>query len=37
VNETTGATFAAQPFPPFVKNIIETGGLVEATRAKLGK
>jgi 3-isopropylmalate/(R)-2-methylmalate dehydratase small subunit len=35
-NETTGQTFQAQPFPPFVKDIIEQGGLVEATRAKLG-
>jgi 3-isopropylmalate/(R)-2-methylmalate dehydratase small subunit len=35
-NETTGQSFSAQPFPPFVKNIIESGGLVEATKAKLG-
>ncbi len=33
-NESTGAVFAAQPFPPFVKDIIERGGLVERTRAK---
>ena len=36
VNETTGATYTAQPFPPFVKEIIESGGLVEATKAKVG-
>jgi 3-isopropylmalate/(R)-2-methylmalate dehydratase small subunit len=36
VNETTGATFTAQPFPQFVKDIIERGGLVESIRAKMG-
>lgn len=35
-NETTGATFAAQPFPPFIKDIIEGGGLVEAAKKKVG-
>lgn len=35
-NETTGATFTAQPFPPFVKDIIEKGGLIPAVREKLG-
>ena len=35
-NETTGATFTAQPFPPFIKEIIEQGGLVDAARGKLG-
>jgi len=35
-NETTGETFQAQPFPPFVKDIIERGGLVESIKAKLG-
>lgn len=35
-NETTGAVWQAQPFPPFVRDIIESGGLVEATKAKLG-
>ena len=35
-NETTGSTFQAQPFPPFIKDIIEQGGLVQSTRAKLG-
>jgi 3-isopropylmalate/(R)-2-methylmalate dehydratase small subunit len=32
---TTGDTFQAQPFPEFVKAIVEQGGLIEATRAKL--
>jgi 3-isopropylmalate/(R)-2-methylmalate dehydratase small subunit len=36
VNETTGATYAAQSFPPFVKDIIEQGGLIESVRAKVG-
>ncbi|TLM65720.1 MAG: 3-isopropylmalate dehydratase small subunit [Actinobacteria bacterium] len=31
---TTGAVFTASPFPPFIKSIIEQGGLVEAARAK---
>ncbi len=34
VNETTGMTYQAQPFPPFIKEIIETGGLVERTRSR---
>ena len=35
-NETTGETYEAQRFPPFVKDIIEKGGLVESIRAKTG-
>jgi len=35
VNKTTGATFRAQPFPPFVKDIIEQGGLIEAVKRKV--
>jgi len=35
VNETTGATYRAQPFPPFVKDIIESGGLIESVRSKV--
>jgi 3-isopropylmalate/(R)-2-methylmalate dehydratase small subunit len=34
VDETTGNTFSAQPFPEFIKEIIERGGLVASTRAK---
>ena len=33
-NVTTGATWQAQPFPPFIREIIETGGLVEAAKKK---
>lgn len=33
VNETTGKSFSAEPFPPFIKDIIERGGLVERARA----
>ena len=29
-NETTGATFQAQPFPPFIQNIIKAGGLMKS-------
>ena len=31
-DETTGATYTAAPFPPFVKDIIEKGGLIESVR-----
>jgi 3-isopropylmalate/(R)-2-methylmalate dehydratase small subunit len=34
-NESTGSVFQAQPFPPFIKEIIETGGLVESIKARL--
>ena len=34
LNETTGATFRAQPFPPFIKDIIEQGGLIESVKRK---
>ena len=33
-NVTTGATFTAQPFPPFIKDIIEQGGLIESIKAE---
>jgi 3-isopropylmalate/(R)-2-methylmalate dehydratase small subunit len=33
-NETTGQTFQAQPFPPFIKEIIEQGGLIERVKAQ---
>lgn len=35
-NETTGAVFQAQPFPPFLQEIISAGGLVPRWQAKLG-
>ncbi len=35
-NHTTGKTFQAQPFPPFIQEIIEAGGLIARTKQKLG-
>lgn len=35
VNETTGRRFQAQPFPPFIREIIEAGGLIARTRTRL--
>ncbi|HJG30653.1 MULTISPECIES: 3-isopropylmalate dehydratase small subunit [Collinsella] len=34
-NIDTGEAFASEPFPPFIAEIIEAGGLVNRTRAKL--
>lgn len=34
-DETTGETFEAAPFPPFIAEIIEKGGLVNRWREKL--
>jgi 3-isopropylmalate/(R)-2-methylmalate dehydratase small subunit len=33
-DETTGNTFQAEPFPPFIQNIIQAGGLMNAIREK---
>jgi 3-isopropylmalate/(R)-2-methylmalate dehydratase small subunit len=33
-DETTGQSWQAQPFPPFIKGIIEAGGLIESVKAK---
>ncbi len=33
-DETTGATYQAEPFPPFIKNIIASGGLLESITKK---
>ena len=33
-NLTTGKTYQAQPFPKFIQNIIECGGLINAIKAK---
>ncbi len=35
MNRTTGAAYRAQPFPPFIKDIIEKGGLIESVKQKL--
>ncbi len=32
-DETTGKTYRAQPYPPFLQNIIEKGGLLRSIRA----
>lgn len=37
VNETTGATFHAQPFPSFIQEIINAGGLVARTKKKMAQ
>ncbi len=31
-NVTTGKTYQAQPFPPFIQNIIQAGGLLNSIR-----
>ena len=31
-NETTGEEFKAQPFPPFIQNIIDKGGLLNSLK-----
>lgn len=36
-NETTGMSFKAKPIPPFLKEIIDSGGLVEYAKRKAGK
>ena len=36
-DETTGKTFQAEPFPPFIREIIEAGGLVNRWKEKLGR
>jgi len=35
-NITRGETYQAEPFPPFMREIIEAGGLVNRTKAQLG-
>lgn len=34
VDETTGQKFQAEPFPPFIQEIISAGGLMKALEAK---
>ena len=36
-DETTGKTFQAQPFPPFIQEIINEGGLVARTKNLLAQ
>ena len=35
-NKTRGETYQAEPFPPFMREIIEAGGLVNRTKALIG-
>ena len=35
VNETTGESWQAEPFPPFIQDIIARGGLIERTRQQI--
>ena len=37
VDETTGKTFQAEPFPSFIRDIIEAGGLVNRWKEKLAR
>lgn len=37
VNETTGKSFRAEPFPPFIQEIIDDGGLMAHIRKDLKK
>ena len=34
VDETTGETFQAEPFPAFIQNIIDKGGLIKSIAAR---
>ena len=34
-NLTTGKTYQAEPFPPFIQNIIEKGGLLNSIKDRL--
>jgi 3-isopropylmalate/(R)-2-methylmalate dehydratase small subunit len=36
-NVTRGKTYQAKPFPPFMRELIEVGGLVNYARARLNR
>ena len=36
-NETTGKTYQAHPFPPFLSDLIDAGGLVEYAKKRLAE
>lgn len=36
INRTTGETFRSQPFPPFLNELVEAGGLVQYAKKRLG-
>ena len=35
-DETTGRTYQASPFPPFLQELIAAGGLIPYVRRRLG-
>ena len=37
LNVTTGKSYQAKPFPPFMRELIEVGGLINYAKAKMGK
>ncbi len=37
VNETSGQTFQAQPFPEFLSDLVQAGGLVEYAKRRLAE
>ena len=37
VDETTGKSYRAQPFPPFIRRIIEAGGLLNSLKQETGR
>ena len=37
VNETTGQSFTAEPFPPFIQEIIDDGGLMKHIQKNLNR
>ena len=36
-DETTGETFTAQPFPPFIQRIIDAGGLMKSLKSEVAE
>lgn len=36
-NITTGKSYQAKPFPPFMRQLIDSGGLINYAKAKLGR
>lgn len=36
INRTKNETYQSEPFPPFMQEIMDAGGLIERTRKKLG-
>ena len=36
IDITTGKSYRAQPFPPFIQNIIRCGGLLASLKEEIG-